>query len=323
MHIIISRTDNIGDVVLTLPVAVALRKRFPDSKISFLGKEYTRAVADACPAINQYISYNDLCNLDPKKATEYLRSLKPDVIIFVFPEARVMKWAADASIRLRIATAGRWHSWIFCNRRIRMSRKRSDLHEAQLNFKLLSPLGILEIPPLQDLAANFTIPTPALQHKVMSSLDNIAPGKRIILHALGVSGVDWPLSSFLQLGKLLAADGFEVIFTGTESDGIVLRKHLPASAKFHDVTGKFSLSELIQFMSQCQGIVACSTGPLHIAAALGITTVGLFSPHRPIHPGRWSPLGPNAHCLSASQMHGKYLDIPIEKVYQLILRVLP
>ncbi|MFM7105313.1 MAG: glycosyltransferase family 9 protein, partial [Flavobacteriales bacterium] len=86
---------------------------------------------------------------------------------------------------------------------------------------------------------------------------------------------------------------------------------------------KFSLDELIQFIGQCQGFVACSTGPMHIAAALGIPTVGLFSPHRPIHPGRWAPLGPNAHYLCATQFHDKQLDMPVEKVLQAILHALP
>ena len=323
MHIIISRTDNIGDVVLTLPVCIALRSAFPQCKISFLGKDYTRAVVEACPAINHFISYNELCKMKTTESVNILKSLNADVIVFIFPEATAMKWAAEARIRMRIATSGRWHSWLYCNHRITMSRKRSDLHEAQLNFMLLSPLGIIEVPTLRELSKNSCIPAPNPNNKVVHILNTIPKGKRIILHALGVSGIDWPLASFLKLGKMLAEQKFHLIFTGTESDGIVLRKQLPTSDQFHDLTGKFSLDELIQLMGQCQGLVACSTGPMHIAAALGIPTVGLFSPHRPIHPGRWAPLGPNAHYLSASQFHDKHLDIPVEKVFQAILNALP
>ena len=234
-----------------------------------------------------------------------------------------MRWATGAGIGLRIATSGRWHSWLYCNRRIGMSRKRSDLHEAQLNFKLLSPLAISEIPSLQDLAASAILPVPIPSQNVKKELDKTHQGKRVILHALGVSGVDWPLASFLQLGELLASKNFDVIFTGTESDGLILRKHLSVSDRFHDVTGKFTLQELIEFTGQCQALVACSTGPLHIAAALGITTLGLFSPRRPIHPGRWAPLGPHSHYLCASNMHGKHLDITVNEVYQHLLGVLP
>jgi ADP-heptose:LPS heptosyltransferase len=40
-----------------------------------------------------------------------------------------------------------------------------------------------------------------------------------------------------------------------------------------------------------EGLVACSTGPLHIAGLLNKKAVGLFSPKKPIRPGRWRPLG--------------------------------
>ena len=44
-------------------------------------------------------------------------------------------------------------------------------------------------------------------------------------------------------------------------------------------------------------LVAASTGPLHIAAALGKKAIGLYAPMRPIHPARWKPIGSNAQYL--------------------------
>jgi ADP-heptose:LPS heptosyltransferase len=48
------------------------------------------------------------------------------------------------------------------------------------------------------------------------------------------------------------------------------------------------------FISKADGLVAASTGPLHLAAALGIPALGIYPPIRPMHPGRWAPVGPNA-----------------------------
>ena len=61
-----------------------------------------------------------------------------------------------------------------------------------------------------------------------------------------------------------------------------------------DLTGKMNLSQLMSFIAACDGLVAASTGPLHLAAALGIRAVGIYPPIRPMHPGRWAPLGRNA-----------------------------
>ena len=46
--IIVSRTDNIGDVILSLPVIGKLKQIYSSSKIILLGKEYTRPIADVC-----------------------------------------------------------------------------------------------------------------------------------------------------------------------------------------------------------------------------------------------------------------------------------
>jgi ADP-heptose:LPS heptosyltransferase len=69
-------------------------------------------------------------------------------------------------------------------------------------------------------------------------------------------------------------------------------KDLPSHVT--NMTDKLSLTEYISFIQQCNGIVAAGTGPLNVAAALGSNALGLFPPIRPIHPGRWEPIGPKA-----------------------------
>jgi len=58
-----------------------------------------------------------------------------------------------------------------------------------------------------------------------------------------------------------------------------------------------SLPEFITFIGKADGLVAASTGPLHLAAALGRIAIGIYPPIRPMHPGRWAPIGQNASFL--------------------------
>jgi ADP-heptose:LPS heptosyltransferase len=67
-----------------------------------------------------------------------------------------------------------------------------------------------------------------------------------------------------------------------------------SAGKVSDVTGIFSLSQFIEFIDSADVLVAGSTGPLHIASALGKVAIGLYPPIKPMHPGRWAPLGTNA-----------------------------
>ena len=84
--------------------------------------------------------------------------------------------------------------------------------------------------------------------------------------------------------------------TGTAAEGAELSEWLRAHGPYlaANLTGRLSLPQLIAFIAGADGLVAGSTGPLHLAAALGRHALGLYPPIRPMHPGRWGPLGPYA-----------------------------
>ena len=111
------------------------------------------------------------------------------------------------------------------------------------------------------------------------------------------SALEWGIENYIELSNQLLSEGYSVIFTGTEKEGIQFRHLIPIHSNCYDSTGKLSLSQLIVLISKVQSLVACSTGPLHIAGVLSIRAVGLFSPRKPIHPGRWQPLGSNVKVL--------------------------
>ena len=84
-RIIISRTDSIGDVMLTLPMCGYLKKHFPACKIIFIGRAYTRAITDACEHIDEFVDWDNLKNESPSEQVNALSDLDADCIIHVFP----------------------------------------------------------------------------------------------------------------------------------------------------------------------------------------------------------------------------------------------
>lgn len=293
-HIILSRTDSIGDVMLTLPLAGLLKERMPHVRITFLGRTYTRPVLERCTHIDHILTLEELQAGD---AVALLRELRADALVHVFPKKEVARWAKQADIPVRIGTTNRlWH-WFTCTDRVAFSRKRSDLHEAQLNTKLLRPLGIEEIPTMDRLAALYGFTTPPL-HAQNPSWS--VPGKRTVILHPGSKGsaVEWGLANFAALIRLLNNGPYTTIVTGTQAEADHYRTVLPLDhPSTIDAGGKLSLRELIAVIGASDALVAASTGPLHIAAASGIRAIGLFSSRRPIHPGRWAPIGRDAHAL--------------------------
>ncbi len=300
--IIISRTDNIGDVVLTLPLAKYLKEKYPDSEIIFLGKRYIKPLIDCCENIDRFLDWDTLAAMPENESPQFLKDIGAEVIIHVYPRPEIARMAYKAEIKYRIGTSHRFYNWLYCNKRVDFTRKNSPLHEAQLNFELAKPLGITDIPSLKELGESYGLTTiPTLKKEWKDLFDRAK--FNLILHPLSRgSARNWDWKHYNKLIEILPSDKFKIFVTGMETESALIAenilKHHPAVTS---LTGKLDFEQLIAFIANADGLVAASTGPLHIAAALGKKTVGLFPSIRPMHPGRWAPLGPKANCLALSK----------------------
>jgi ADP-heptose:LPS heptosyltransferase len=299
---LVSRTDAIGDVVLTLPVCGVLKQQFPGCRVVLIGRSYTAAVAAACPWVDEFVEMHAKSSVAALAAE--LRTYAAAAIIHVFPNKLVARAARQADIPIRIGTRNRFFHWLTCNRLVVLSRRHSPLHEAQLNLQLLAPLGWQKPLPLPEVASLVQlVPAAPLSSRFQLLLAARQPGQlNVILHPRSHgSAREWGLAHFGQLVRLLHAAGHRVFITGTLDEGAELAasnwlgEHKAYLAA--DLTGEFVLPEFIAFIAAADGLVAGSTGPLHLAAALGRHALGLYPPIRPMHPGRWAPLGPHADYL--------------------------
>lgn len=321
-RILLSRTDSIGDVMLTLPMAGLIKQRFPGTRVIFLGRNYTAPVLHLCRHVDEVVTLDDLHNSGEAGAVQVLKGARADAVVHVFPQREVARWCKAAGIPLRIGTSHRiWH-WTTCTVRVPFSRRRSDLHEAQLNVKLLAPFGITDIPDLPALAALTGLRAPEPDAELRRVLD---PAKRkVLLHPLSKgSAVEWGLDHFAELMRALDPARYQVIITGTAHEADRYRKELPWNLPHvWDAGGRLSLDRLIALIGASDALVAASTGPLHIAAALGRRAIGLYATDRPLHPGRWGPIGADAHALVAEGAHAGPLAqvraIPVGRVVSLL-----
>jgi heptosyltransferase III len=300
-RIIISRTDAIGDVVLTLPMAGLLKKVYPGIKIYFIGRTYTKPIIDACENIDEFINWDELIFLCEELQVQKLKSLNCDAIIHVFPNKYIARLGWLSKIPIRIGTSHRIYQWLYCNKLVNLSRRHSALHEVQLNMKLLKPLGIDIAYDLDEISAFY-------------GFDNFSPDKErfdllldankfnLILHPKSKgSAREWGLDNFGTLIELLPKNRYKIFISGTKDDRIHLESFLEKYKEdVIDIVGKMSLPTFIGFIKSANALVAASTGPLHISAALGNVAIGLFSPIHPIHPERWGPIGKKAKFLVAT-----------------------
>ena len=288
MHLIISRTDAIGDVCLTLPAMGWLKSVHPDWQITMLVKAYAAPVAQSCHWIDTVAVWPK--NMSEHELSAWLLHMHADHIIHVFPNRRIAVAAKQAGIPLRSGVWGRLYHWFNCNHKVWLSRAHSLHHEAYLNLLLLAKV------------LNIACPDDALMRQQVVNWSGIrltanpdtAPTKDIVLHPYSRgSGREWPIVNFAELARLMVNDGWHPMIGGTAQDAEIFatQQHLfPAGST--NVMGADTLEQYMQRIASSAGLVASSTGPLHMASLLGQACVGLFPPKQGVNQVRWGGMSP-------------------------------
>ncbi len=284
--------------MLTLPMAYYIKQELAEAEVYFLGKSYTQAIIEKCPWVDVFINADDLLKWDDSKQVDEFKNYHLNAVVFALPTPHWMRIASLANVPVRIATGHRWSSWKWATDRMFFSRKKSNLHEAQLNLKLLQPLGI-EVNPSLNAIGQID-----LLGQVPASKKN-----RLIIHPFSQgSALNWTLDQYDELVTLLEDTNFEMVVSGTKKDAeeLIKRRGTPL-AQLPSVCGELTLSEFITYIGESRALIACSTGPLHLAAAQGTHAVGLYVNRRPIHPGRWSPLGKHVHVVKENDVNQTHI----------------
>ena len=176
-----------------------------------------------------------------------------------------------ARVPLRVATGYRWYS-VLANRRVYQHRREFSKHESEYNLGLLAGLGLDPGPP--------AVPRLVLTHGEREwarlRLRGLPP-QRVVVHPGGFSTRRWRSQHYLELAQRLAREGCGVILTGSMADEKRVRDEVPEATSMGsqvlDLMGQLTLRELMSVIGASQAVVSGSTGPAHVAAALGIPTV--------------------------------------------------
>lgn len=284
-NILIVRDDRLGDAILALPVVQYVNEEFPHARVIFWSSEYVSPIMKFFAGVDQVVSFSD------KSAFEIatrLRELKLDRAYCLFPTFKTALGLKLAGIPMRIGTSRRWYSMLF-NQRVNISRQGDQRHEADLNLILAG---------YSETSQRGSFPAINLPDEVKLDVDKIlaengvaSGSKRIIIHpGSGGSAREWSPQSFRELAMMLHdATGASVIITGAASE--IDKCDAVAGKDFVNLCGKTNLVKLAAVLERADLFVGASTGPLHLAVALGCKVVGLYPPVRNCLPQRWGPYG--------------------------------
>ncbi|HLF13991.1 MAG TPA: glycosyltransferase family 9 protein [Bacteroidota bacterium] len=287
---LIVRTDRIGDVILTLPMARVLKKCRPGAHVAMLVQSYTSELVSADPNVDQVISVDSHCPPYARTVAE-LRRANFDVVFHTHPRPRLALITALAGIPVRVGTGYRWYSFLF-NRRVYEHRKDALKHELEYNLNLLRAVGCDA--PWGDVRPRIDVEEAHMVKARRALADaGVPPGAKLaILHpGSGASARDWSPDNFAALASILAAhDGLAVLLTGGKGEErLVAGIRALCPPEVRSIVGSLGIREYAALAKLASVFIANSTGPLHIAAAVGTPVIGLYPQIRPLSAPRWGP----------------------------------
>ncbi len=295
--ILITRTDRIGDVVLTLPVIKTLTKVFPGRPLYFMASSYAAPIVENYPGLTGVIAYDHSDDSTKvgreKQVIQQLRNLNIRTALMLFYDSEVLSMIKKAGIKERFGPLTRI-SGVFSYTKPRIQhRSKVQFHELEYNLDLLKLLGI------KDQQFNTTLeltPSPSAHSSAMEKLIQLGfdPYSRpyMVLHVTcGGSALNWRYAYYAELAsRLTKATGLTVLLTGSEKDTEVLasvKQHIIGSA--FNTAGVFSLKELVAVIAGAKLFLGPSTGPMHIACATSVPVAAIFPPIKVQSALRWGP----------------------------------
>ncbi|WP_295990238.1 glycosyltransferase family 9 protein [Rugamonas sp.] len=306
-RVVIAKTTQLGDLLISLPMAAALKKKFPSCTIILLTNRSTVDIARHCSDVDEV--YGEPAS--GAELLELLKSLNIDIFIKVSKSRALARAARQAHIPVRIGSLFSLHNLWFATRFVVLSTSLSGLNKRLIDLQYLMPFGIRadDLRAIREL--RHLTPPKLRSGEPAGHPRDFAGGRRTIILSptlITARAHQWPLESYSELIRSLSAARFQWFICGTPDDRATLlpliRRHAQ-DANVTNLVGKLSLAQFMSFMAECDGLVAGSTGPLHLAAALGIHTLGLFQ-SRKVDIERWHPVGRSASIIySDIKCHGE------------------
>jgi len=317
-NLLIVRTDRIGDVILSLPLAEIVKRKYPGCKVSFLVREYTSSLVEDNPFIDHVLVLREKNNkILIKENISALKQKNIDTCIIVYPTFLLALMIFLSGIKNRIGTGYRWYSFFF-NSKVFEHRKYAEKHELEYNIGLLRQIGINEnvSPGNINFHLKFHEEEKDFIKNLLEKNDVSLKNRIVIIHpGSGGSSIDLPTAKMIELTqKMSEIENLQILITGNKSEAELCKKFV-VNKSVKNLAGKLNLSQLSALISVVNLFISNSTGPIHIAAALDKYVIGFYPKILSCSMGRWGPYTekrtvfiPTIDCSNCSREQCEKLD---------------
>jgi len=259
----------LGDVVLTFPAIIGLRKKF--SRVDVLCQSQLGKLAAALGLAEKWYSLEAACfaTLFSEQVDEKIKD-----ILAGYSTILLFSFACDLKKSISQITDSQ------CFRIPPRPPALDKIHVAEFLFKNLIDCGLLETAGSND--KSFTLQgkqTPRTGRPIDTSKILIHPGS-------GSKRKRWPLAQFLKLAYVLKKRGLQPQFVCGPAESDLKDELRNQNRQVHNLS---ELRDLVDLLQSAGGYIGNDSGVSHLAAFLGLPSAVIFGPADPV---RWKPLGP-------------------------------
>lgn len=271
----------IGESILTLPMIKAIKEKNPQTKITILARKRNKAVYEGQTFIDNVILF------------------EPEHLMQIARMHKKFDLAIDCEPYLNIsAILGRWlaktQKGFSHNTRAKLYDTKIDYNDKQHVVKTYLDLGSIigadKLVKLRYSTEDAKTVTELLKQHHITKKDFVVG----MCQSVAESGKNrmWPTENYAKVADALTEEyGAKIILVGAKSDNennneiIKLSKN---KTNIFNFAGKTTLKQLFNLVENCKLFISNDTGPMHIAAAQGVRTIGIFGPNLPL---RFAPYG--------------------------------
>ena len=289
--VLLIRLDKIGDLICTLPADQALDRN--QYEITWAVQKGLGGIVDLGDRNRNYIEL-DKTNPEASRLTlrNFLQAKNFDYAVSFQCPWWVNFELFKARVPHRAGVKSQWHSFLFLNEAIRQKRSRSEMHELDYNLEIIYKTFKLK---QSKEFIHFRIEKPSQKDVLFKH--NLSESDYVVVHpGMMGSALNWSQGEYIDYIQKLLGQNKKVVITGTDSDEPYLteiKKELMSHPQITWLQSKLNLNELLQILAYSSYVVAPSTGVAHLAASVGATVKGIYSPVTVHHPKRWAPRGSN------------------------------
>ena len=289
MRFLLARPDHLGDVLLTLPAASALKRAAPGSTITYLVAPGTADAPRLSPDVDEVMTVAFPAPNEERRSTPDVVAGEAERLRGRFDAAAVLRprdgWsasiAAAAAVPVRAGVATDATQGLLTHARAEPARTHAVLLAWLVVRDAASALGLgVAMPVLESAPA----PIPSGAERAVDSI--VGPAPAVLHPGSGWPLKNWPADRWIALARALRDDGEILVVGGPGEEG--LARAVAASAEVRAVVG-LPLASLAALHRRASVVVSTDSGAVHLAAMCGAPVVGIYGPGDPAVAAPWCP----------------------------------